>query len=420
MGKSDLIKKHNIKIYFWYVIFGSDLLFYYGTRVLYLSEVKGISDSNIVFLSTIFSFAAILGIIFGNILNNKTTNKKTLIIGDCISIVSLALFILGRGFLEMIISQILTAIGFTLKNISLAPLLQESIQKEENKSKVFSNIDGKAYFAYCICSSISILLAGYLYEINKNIPAILSFICAIIALVLSASFYDIKTENKTTLKESIKGIKECFIFFIHSKRMKALLLSLGFIWGIFVLYGTYQTTLLKNLNVSAGYIGIIVMILDLIRGFGGRMEYIYNKKNSNRSLTKLSLLVSLSFISAGLGTVLKIPFIWQIIIVILAYFIIDIMRGIYMVLYKRYINSFTNTKVLPSIYSLTNIYWNISRIIITGIGSFILTKANIKISYIIMGIFFLILTVLIGVYMSSRVGLKPEEYEKVDIKYAEK
>ncbi len=40
-----------------------------------------------------------------------------------------------------------------------------------------------------------------------------------------------------------------------------------------------------------------------------------------------------------------------------------------------------NMKLYPSIYTMTNIYWNIARVIITAIGSFVLTLVDVKYGY---------------------------------------
>ena len=45
------ISKRNMKLYPYYVMFAYDLLFFYGIKVMFLSEVKGILDSQIL-LST--------------------------------------------------------------------------------------------------------------------------------------------------------------------------------------------------------------------------------------------------------------------------------------------------------------------------------------------------------------------------------
>ena len=139
----------------------------------------------------------------------------------------------------------------------------------------------------------------------------------------------------------------------------------------------------------------------------------------NKSLTILALTVSISFIIAGIGSLINIPFAIQIVIILVAFITIDTIRGLYMVLYKKYDNNFSNVKILPTIYTMTNIYWNLERVIITSIGSFILTIVDVKYGFIIMGIIFILATILISTYMKTRVGLRPEEYDKEDLKYVD-
>lgn len=419
MEKDINIRKFNMKLYPIYFVFGSDLLFYYGTRVLYLSEVKKISDANIVLLSTIFALISIIGIIFADVINIKKGNRKTLILGDCISALSIFVFIVGKGFVQIAIAQMLTAIGFAMKNISISPLLRESIPKTKYKDQIFSRIDRKGYFTFCVISALSILVSGFLYDINKYIPMILCFLCTIISLVTAIKFKDIRNDEKFDEKMNKSGqmLKEGFIHLVKSKRMKSLLLSLGFIWGIFTLYTTYQATLLKNMNMQATSICIIGTILEIIRGFGGRLENKYNLKYKNKSLTILAIILSLGFIIVGVGSLLKVQVVVQILIIISAFFIIEIMRGIYMVLYKRYVNNFSNAKILPTLYTMTNIFWNFIRVIITVIGSFMLTIIDIKKAFIIIGSIFMVFTVVIAIYMKKKLGLSKERYSKEDIKY---
>lgn len=417
------LRKHNMKLYTLYVIFGSDLLFYYGVKILFFSQVKHISDADIVFLSTVFALASLVSLVFANFVNNKTSNRKTLIIGDVINAISMLVLIIGNGFVQMAIAEMLNAVAFALKNISTGPMLEESIPKTDKKSEIFSRIDGKAYFKYCIFSAIATVVAGFLYNVNPYVPMILCLICTVISGIISFNFKEISKEQRNKQKDLIKVVKELkegFTYTIKSKRIRALLLALGFMWGIFILYMTYQTTLLKNMNISAASIGVIAMFLEIIKGYGGRFANQYNKKLKNKSLTILALTVSISFIIAGMGSLLNIPFVIQIVIILAAFITIDTIRGLYMVLYKKYDNNFSNVKILPTIYTMTNIYWNLERVIITAIGSFVLTIVDVKYGFIVMGVIFIVTTILISTYMKTRVGLKIEEYSKEDLKYFEK
>ena len=416
------LRKHNMKLYPLYVTFGSDLLFYYGVKILFFSQVKYLSDANIVFLSTVFALTSLISLVVANFVNSKIGNRKTLIIGDFINAISMLVLIVGNGFVQMAIAEMLNAIAFSLKNISTGPMLEESIPKSSKKSEIFSKIDGKAYFSYCIFSAIATFTAGFLYNVNQYIPMWLCLLCTVISIIISFNFKEIpKTKNnkEKDLINVIKELKEGFIYTIKSKRIRALLLCLGFMWGIFILYMTYQTTLLKNMNISAATIGIIAMLLEIIKGYGGRFANKYNNVMKNKSLTTLSLIISISFIIAGVGGLLKIPFVLQMIIILFAFVTIDIIRGLYTVLYKKYDNNFSNAKILPTIYTMTNIYWNFERVIITTIGSLVLTFVEVRYGFIIMGILFIIITILISLYMKNRLGLKVEDYDKEDMKYWE-
>ena len=416
------LRKHNMKLYPLYVTFGSDLLFYYGVKILFFSQVKYLSDANIVFLSTVFALTSLISLVVANFVNSKIGNRKTLIIGDFINAISMLVLIIGNGFVQMAIAEMLNAIAFSLKNISTGPMLEESIPKSSKKSEIFSKIDGKAYFSYCIFSAIATFTAGFLYNVNQYIPMWLCLLCTVISIIISFNFKETpKTKNnkEKDLINVIKELKEGFAYTIKSKRIRALLLCLGFMWGIFILYMTYQTTLLKNMNISAATIGIIAMLLEIIKGYGGRFANKYNNVMKNKSLTTLSLIISISFIIAGVGGLLKIPFVLQMIIILFAFVTIDIIRGLYTVLYKKYDNNFSNAKILPTIYTMTNIYWNFERVIITTIGSLVLTFVEVRYGFIIMGILFIISTILISLYMKNKLGLNLEDYDKEDMKYWE-
>ena len=91
--------------------------------------------------------------------------------------------------------------------------------------------------------------------------------------------------NKITFKENLKNIKEGFQYIVKSERLKALMLMIGVIWGLLSLLDTYQTTVLKDLKVSATYIGIIAAVVQMITGFTSRKANEYNNKFKNKSLT---------------------------------------------------------------------------------------------------------------------------------------
>ena len=56
MSEQDL--KRNVKIYPWYRAFGYDFLFLWTISILYLTEIKGLSYSQVILLDSIFMLVA--------------------------------------------------------------------------------------------------------------------------------------------------------------------------------------------------------------------------------------------------------------------------------------------------------------------------------------------------------------------------
>lgn len=54
------IRKSNMRLYPIYQMIGLDFIFYYGIEVLFLSQVKGISNSNIVLSGSIYAVFRII------------------------------------------------------------------------------------------------------------------------------------------------------------------------------------------------------------------------------------------------------------------------------------------------------------------------------------------------------------------------
>ena len=71
-----------MKLFPIYEMLGLDFIFFYGIEVLFLSQVKNFSDSNIVFSSSLYAIFSIIFQFSANILVNKFGKAKSLFIGN--------------------------------------------------------------------------------------------------------------------------------------------------------------------------------------------------------------------------------------------------------------------------------------------------------------------------------------------------
>lgn len=412
------IRKNNMKLHPIYQMLGLDYIFYYGISVLFLSQVKGISDSNIVLANSIYAIFSIIMQIPMVVVVNKLGKRKSIILANILRATAIVLVMLCMNFAWLIFAYFVMATAFAITGISSSPILNDSLPETESKGKIFSHIDSKGYSRYCYIAAASTIIAGYLYQFNPYIPLFLCIGVTIFVIIIAWNFIETnelegKEKKEITLKENLQDVKEGFDYIFHSGRLRALILMLGLIWGLLCLLSTYQTTLLKNCNVSAFSIGIIAAVVQILTGASSKKADEVNRKLKNKTLTTLALSMTIGAIIIGITMLLKIPFYVQFMIIVTIFCLRHLAKGIYQILKKRYMGNFASADKLTKIYATNGIVSNIIRAIVEYIGSFILLWMPIQQATLVVGILFTIITIIIAIYMKPRIGIIKSNQEKI-------
>lgn len=419
------IRKSNIKLYPIYKMIGLDWIFYYGVRVLFLTQIKNILPADIVLSGSFYAFCYILFQIPNTIILDKIGKKNAVVLGQFLNLVSMTIILFCPNFIWLLVAQAICAVGFGIKGIAESNLLNVSLPKTKRKGEIFSKIDGAGYSKFCFIGAISVLISGFLYATNPYIPILLCILANLLALIISMNFIDIekeidkkdKIDSKTEAKLIINELKIGIKFIFQSKRLRTLLLILGILWGIIDTFATYQETLLKELQIPSYYIGFILAGFQMLVGIFATQSIKFNKRYKNHSLTYIGLLLTIGSIILGIGTMINIPFEILLMIITIVFILRAYAKGIYQVLKKRYMNNFSDSKILPKIYSVNGIMTNIGKMIIGIIASSILKVTTIYNSLMFLGVICTIIVILLAVYSKTRLGLKPEQYDKKDIIY---
>ena len=106
-------------------------------------------------------------------------------------------------------------------------------------------------------------------------------------------------------------------------------------------------------------------------------------------------------------------------IIVITYMIRYSCQGIYHPLTEKYLSNFSNEKIDTKIFTAKNFMKSILSATMGVMASFLLDRMNISYCMIIIGGLTIILTILMSKYMKTRVGLRPEEYSKEEVKYDE-
>ena len=411
------ISKKNMKIYPYYIMFAYDLLFFYGIKVMFFSEVKGLSDSQILLSTSLYAVFFILMQFPASIIVSKIGKKNTIVLGNIINLFSIIIFMILKTFNGLVVAELISAVAFSLKNLSESNLLTISIPKANDSNEIFTNIDKKGMAKFYVFSAISTILSGWLYKINPYLPMIFCLISAFISTMISFNFGDLEVEknNDISLKEYIKELRKGYKFTINSKRLRALLIAVGIICGIISVIETYQLVLLQDIGVSSVEVTLIYALYEISKAAFSLKATDFNKRFKNRSITNILGIFSFCLIFCGIVALLSIPLGIKIALIVILILTMGAMNGTSQILSKKYLNSFTNEKILTCIYSAKGVSDNVFRTIITGVGSFILSITEINIASVVVGLLLIVLTFIISMYMENKVGLSPDEYTQKDI-----
>lgn len=410
------MRKRNMKLYPNYTKIACDYLFYYTIDFLFLTQIKYISASDVVLITSIKSIFSILLLIPANIIVE--------ILGNVINCIYMIMFMVSTSFSGILLANFLSALAILIKNIAEPSLLNASIPPSRYKSNIFAKIIAKGKSGYYVLGAISKIIAGYLFTINGYLPFICSLIVLIIVTIISTFYIEpIKKKNKqynrTLVKEQFKDIRTGFKFIIKSERLKALILASSLLSSIFSISLNYRTSLLKDINLSSSTIGIIGALLTFVSAIASKKQDKFSDKFRNKSLITIAFTIAISDIVAGIAGVDTSYINLSLFIIIIAYVFSRIAHGMYYTIIDRYFRNFTNNKIDTKVFAVKNLFNNTCSAIMGILASFLLSKMSTAYCMIVIGITFTILFVITYNYMKNRVGLEPEEYSEEERKYDE-
>ncbi len=198
-------KKYNSKIYPLYKMFAWDLLFYYSIIFLFLTQTKGFSASNVLFIDSFYPlFKLILQIPCVNIVETLG-KRKSLILGNLLIAACILVVILAKDIPTMIFSNFLMAFGYAIKSLCESSLLSDCVTEKEHPRTVFSNIDGKGSAYWYYLDAITAVSCGFLFVVNNYLPMFLCLTSCVISCILRFKFLPYENPNVRTKLEDETG-----------------------------------------------------------------------------------------------------------------------------------------------------------------------------------------------------------------------
>lgn len=414
------MRKRNMKLFPTYKKLSWDYLFFYTINFLFLTQVKNINAADVVLIDSFYYLFAMFSQIPATFIIEFLGRKNSIILGNILGCLYMVVVIFSHNLFNLIIAEILSATSFAIKESAEPSLLNESIPPTKQKSKIFARISEKGMSSYYILNAISTIIAGILYEINPYIPMILSLTILVIVTILATFF--IEPVNRTGKKkiqsvDQLKELGESFKFVLKSERVKSLILFSAIITGIFSILTNYEVSMMEDLDISATYLGILFALLGIVAGIATKKQEKFHNRLKNKTLTTIGFLAVGSCTFAGIAGVFAKQYQVGILFIIVFYIIRYISSGMYYPLIEKYLSNFTNKDIDTKIFTANSFLKSITSAVVGVLASFLLDRMETAYCMVVIGTIFFLLMTLVSKFMKSRVGLKPEEYAKEEIKY---
>ena len=159
--------------------------------------------------------------------------------------------------------------------------------------------------------------------------------------------------------------------------------------------------------------------MQIVSGIVTNKQAWFHNRFKNRALTFFSLCFSFSFIAIGFCEIIGLNIRLTLEILFIMFILQCAVKGPYYTLAKRYLNSFSTSSMRTKIYSCEDILYCSIRAVFCFVCSSLLDVTSTSYVYIIIGCISTVIFILMLDKMRYTVGLKPEEYDKKDIEFAE-
>ena len=287
------------KIYPIFYVLSTDLIFFIAINILFLTNVKGLTSSEINLIVTIGTLVALVFYLLSHRIINKIGNLYSIRLGTFLALNSAILFTFSTKLIFLAIAEILYEVSFVFKSVDQVVLNNNLIY--QNRENDFIKIKAQSTTIYAIATMIATLIGGFLFNINPYLPM---FICILICfsnVIMSYFIYEVDPYDKELVKDKNKKLN-------FNKIVIATILVYGLIYGTLAVCQTNDKLFiqfeLQNFlkDNSVALVMSIILFLSRVSRLISNIVFVkvYNKcKNKTLYIIYFGLLVSVLLFIIG-------------------------------------------------------------------------------------------------------------------------
>lgn len=381
----------NDKLYKIYVLLNKSFLIY-TTIVLYY-RYKGLSFTQIMFLSSISAITTFLLEVPSGIIADRTKRKNLLIVSGVFTTFSLLIIFIAKSYWVIIIASVLMGISDAFESGADTAFIYDYF-KNNDKEHEYGAYIKKVYRDSFIVTAFAAFLSGTLFSVNKNLPIIITIGLSILSLFTTGLFIEKEAKSEeTNFKKLLRKETNVLITTFKNKGI----LRIIFIYVVMTLIISNinylcQQYLVEN-NIPLFLFGVIFLAFNIASSIGANYAKTKNIAMKNILVFYSLILIGLYFSFGWIGVVLMI--------------LARIINGTVWPAMDVEFNKLIDSSKRATVLSYKSLMIQISFIIVDPIFGIITDATNVHTVYLIMSI-----TILISLVIFLLINRKKQYLQK--------
>ena len=292
-----------------------------------------------------------------------------------------------------VVAQVLVAIGGSLMSGADSAIIYDTLLETENEKK-YTKIEGKTYAIGNLSEAIAGLIGGVLATSSLLLPFQVQTSILFFTIPIAFSLIEPTIQQENKIEKGFLPILKVVKYSLFENLKLRWLIIYSSVMGVATLSAAWLAQpFFKNLEeITLFYYGILWAGLNITAGISSYSSHKTEEKhNTNNLLSKLGILMSLSFLM-----VYFLPNYFGLIFIFIIYYL----RGMVTPLLKNQININTTSNIRATVLSVRSFVLRISFAIIAPILGYLADNKSLGDSYLILAILIIIVSTI------SVIGLK--------------
>ncbi len=350
-----------------------------GIWTLYLAS-KGLSLVEIGLMEGIFHITSLVMETPTGVIADLFGRKTSRIIGILFMILSNIIIISTSNFSFLAIGFVLSALSYNFESGANEALIYDSLIYEKIEDR-YMNITGKKEIIFHISSVLSLLVGGFIGNIEyKNVYLIAIFI-SIISLIISFQFKEppIFKKEETIKKPVIHLIKDQYKISFQAIKLNSklgyLIVFTSVIFAVSTISFYYLQLGWENIGFTPFKIGAYLAGASIIAALASYLADKIDKKfGAKKILTILPFFYSFSLLAMFFIDYAYIPF-----------YVISFIEAIIFVSTTDYLNQLINSEQRATILSFASVMYSVVMILLFPLFGYLSDLIGMKNTFLVLG-----------------------------------